>query len=271
MSNVRPLFASDIDRTLHPEGVGFVLWKALADRGLIPREVWYGEEIMRARRDLDHRRISFEAYSQVLVEGYFRLQSLKGTHPSKLIPLCRALAEEHEPHTFLFSRLLLQAAKHANYFTAAISGSPHEIVQAFAERWGFNLAIGSELHLDEDGHYTANDELTIRHYHDKEAVVRRLMAEHMFSLQGSIAIGDSFSDLSMLALVEYPVAINPTLALQAAARERGIVIVHEYDDVIIVLRPAGERGRLEEVGLHEVLPSQIADHMIGASSGRIKP
>lgn len=271
MTPMRPLFASDIDRTLHPDVLGHLLWKTLSDQGLISRDVWYGETISRARTAWEHREIPHNQYSQTLVDEYFRYEALKGMHPSQVIPVCEALAQEHGAHTCIFPRLLLAAVKHTGYFTVAISGSPQQIIDAFCQRWGFDQAIGSELHTDEAGRFTSINELTVRHFHDKAGVIHRLLADQTLSLDQSIAIGDSATDLGMLRLVEYPIAMNPSAELLAAARKHHIPVVRECDDgVIVMLRSRNDRETLEEVSVTEILPSAITQHMIQSSAGRLQ-
>ena len=54
-------------------------------------------------------------------------------------------------------------------------------------------------------------------------------------LAGSIAIGDTATDIAMLAVVENPIAFNPNDALGTAAEKNRWPIVLERKDCIYVL------------------------------------
>ena len=77
-----------------------------------------------------------------------------------------------------------------------------------------------------------------------EARAQALMdyaAEHGFDLAESVAYADSTSDLPMLEVVGFPVAVNPETRLAALARKRGWLVEH-FD------KAAGAPSRLLPIG-----------------------
>jgi phosphoserine phosphatase len=62
------------------------------------------------------------------------------------------------------------------------------------------------------------------------------MDKHGVSREGSIAIGDSGSDIAMLELVERPIAFNPTKGLFEHAKANNWEIVIERKNVVYELK-----------------------------------
>jgi phosphoserine phosphatase len=168
------------------------------------------------------------------------------------------LLGEHRSNTYLFSRLLLEAAKKEGYLAVAISGSPKQIVEPFAKDWGFDDCVGTEFRVTEDGHLTGKMDEWIHHYKNKAAVLERFVEKHGCTWEGSIAIGDSMDDAGMLKRVDYPIAMNPSNDLRAVCREAGIPMALEQGDSVILLRPANKEGLFQEVDIASILPSAIA-------------
>ena len=65
------------------------------------------------------------------------------------------------------------------------------------------------------------------------------------SLEGSVGMGDTLSDVGFLELVGIPIAFNPNRDLFDVARERGWPIVVERKDVIYNLQARLEDPVLE--------------------------
>lgn len=99
-------------------------------------------------------------------------------------------------------------------------------MQRFAKQWQFDTALGQILEA-ENGTYTGaipENKLLVRR---KGELLSGIVKENNLSWEGSVAVGDSHSDASMLALVEQPIAFNPDDALFAEAKKHGWKIVIE--------------------------------------------
>ncbi|MEK9176835.1 MAG: hypothetical protein AAB923_00910, partial [Patescibacteria group bacterium] len=64
------------------------------------------------------------------------------------------------------------------------------------------------------------------------AIVRHAMRKFGGAYRGSVAVGDTESEIPMLRLVERPIAFNPNRKLFAYAKRRGWEIVVERKDVV---------------------------------------
>jgi HAD superfamily hydrolase (TIGR01490 family) len=101
-----------------------------------------------------------------------------------------------------------------------VSSSPVEVVEPLAEFLGADDSIGTRAAVDADGNYTG--ELEFYAYGPNKAdAIRELAARAAINLAESYAYSDSITDLPMLELVGYPVAVNPDRELGRIAREHG--------------------------------------------------
>jgi phosphoserine phosphatase len=112
-----------------------------------------------------------------------------------------------------------------------ISGSPYEIVTRFAKYYGFDDFIGN-VHHQQDGKFTGG--VTV-YSHNKNIAMQKFLDKHNITSQGSIGVGDAKGDISMLEMVERPIAFNPDEALYKHAREHGWKIVVERKSIIYEL------------------------------------
>ncbi len=128
---------------------------------------------------------------------------------------------------------LLQRLKQEGYFLLALSGSQQEVVDQFAELYGFDAWIGSLYERDEKG-FTGN---MLRHVPgSKNSIIVAYAEEHGFDLSQALAIGDSASDVPLLDIVGEPIAFNPSEELLTTAREKGWQIVVERKNIAYAMR-----------------------------------
>lgn len=172
---------------------------------------------------------SFKSYEQVLVHAY--LDALTGLSVVQYNAAIESVFNEYKDQTYTYTRDLIRKLKADGYALFAISGSQQEIVSKFAEYYGFDDAIGA--HLEQlNGHFTGKIETPAL---GKQAALDKLFARHDVTKDGSIAVGDSESDLALLEAVEQPIAFNPSAGLFAIAKDRGWKVVIERKNVVYEL------------------------------------
>lgn len=133
-----------------------------------------------------------------------------------------------------YTKHLLDQLKADGYFCLAISGSQQEIAEAFAEQYGFDRCIGA-LYERKDGRFTGAVERRVpgrKH----EIIDEFLRQNPEITLEGSVAIGDSGGDISMLAMVERAIAFNPSDDLLQIAMEKGWDVVIERKNIAYIMR-----------------------------------
>lgn len=175
---------------------------------------------------------SFKAYEHVLVHAY--LEALTGLSVVQYEAAVENVFEEYKDQTYTYTRDLIRDLKAKGYTLFAISGSQQEIVSKFAAYYGFDDAIGAHLeHLD--GKFTGKIDTPAL---GKQSALDKLLARNDVSKDGSIAIGDTESDIALLEAVEQPIVFNPSAGLLKVAKQHGWKIVLERKNVIYELEPS---------------------------------
>ena len=100
-----------------------------------------------------------------------------------------------------------------------VSATLQEIVQAIADDFGFDGALGTVCEVV-DGEYTGKAVRAL-HAEAKADCIRSLAASNGLDLDACTAYSDSHTDLPFLEAVGHPVAVNPDRRLRGIAAERG--------------------------------------------------
>jgi HAD superfamily hydrolase (TIGR01490 family) len=180
---------------------------------------------------------SFKVYEQVLVNAY--LDGLSGLSVVQYNAAVETVFQKYKDQTYTYTRNMIRDLKSKGYLLFAVSGSQQEIVSLFAEYYGFDDAIGA--HLEQlNGKFTGNLKTPAL---GKQTAVDTLFARHDVIKDGSLAIGDSESDIPLLEAVEQPIAFNPSAGLFDTAKERGWKVVVERKNVVYELE-AGDGSYL---------------------------
>lgn len=225
----------DIDGTL----IRWQLYHAIADElaksGHIDAETY--ASIRNARAEWKQRKHddSFKAYEEHLVIAY-KLLLTKLTVP-RFELAAEAVFKEYKDQVYVFTRDLLKDLKKKDYVLLSISGSQSEIVEKIAKYYGFDDFVGSYYHR-KGGRFTGEFDLTV---FSKDKVLSDLIKKHNLTLEGSIAVGDSMSDMPMMKLVDRPIAFNPEKSLLAEAKKAGWEIVVERKNVIYKLEAGDDK------------------------------
>lgn len=199
---------------------------------------------------------TFDEFVRETVRAYQDDGRLRGLRVEDARFVARKVVAAYGKRVHVFTRDLAAAAAEEGMLRVAISGSIHEIVEAFAAANDVPIFFGTE-HPKEEGVFTGGN--PHEWCREKGNVVRRVAAEHDIDLGRSVAIGDSPSDAQMLELVGFPICFNPTSDLLAIAKENEWPVVFEKKDVRMVFTT--RNGRLEEGGLDDALPGWIVSKL----------
>lgn len=141
-----------------------------------------------------------------------------------------------------YTKHLLDELKQEGYFALAISGSQQEIAETFAAKYGFDACIGA-LYERKDGKFTG----TISRYVPgrKHEIIQEFLDSHSdTTLEESVAVGDSEGDISMLEMVDRPIAFNPSSGLFDKAKEAGWEIVIERKNMAYTFKKGSDGQHL---------------------------
>lgn len=250
--SIPPAAFFDIDGTWHRRQLFFYWIRVAVEMGILPKVVLsYAED---ALRNYEKRNVPWSVFVERQVNAYQGDGRLEGIRVQDAQQVARVAIERYGQKTHVFTRSLNLASKRAGFKTVAISGSLTEIVEVFCRQNNIDYWLGT-THPTKDSRYTG--ELPKEWASQKDQAVHHLAEQHGLDIDGSLAIGDSDSDIKMLELVRFPLCMNPNTHLLDEARRRRWPIVFEKKDVIALFRP-DNNGRLVEVGLSEILPIAVA-------------
>ena len=230
--------AFDIDGTLFRSGLYREVSYELTKMGKVPEEIT--SELTTKHRQWRHRLHgnAFEEFEYTMVVAFDELSThIRVTDYDQAV--AQVLAKKAE-NVYVYTRNLVKELKDQGYFLIAISGSQVDLVEPFAQKYGFDTWVGQEWERGEE-FFTGKRTKT---HTNKDVILQRLIDEHNLTLTGSVAVGDSNGDVGMLGMVERPIAFNPTAELYEKAIDNGWTIVLERKNMMYELAP-GTNGRFE--------------------------
>ncbi|HVX56126.1 MAG TPA: HAD family phosphatase [Candidatus Saccharimonadales bacterium] len=234
----RPFAVFDIDGTV----IRWQLYHALGDRlvknGQIDAAVF--QRVRDSRMNWKKRvgEDSFREYEQKLVRVF--TASLAGMRVEDFRTAADAVFDEYKDQVYTYTRDLIRRLKADNYLLFAISGSPSIVIEKLADYYGFD-DFAATNYPAKAGRLTGEQELSLGKKHE---LLEQLIAKHGASRARSIAVGDSEGDISMLAMVERPIAFNPSKQLFEHARKQGWEIIVERKNVVYELEENDGQYRL---------------------------
>ncbi|MCX6712533.1 MAG: HAD family phosphatase [Candidatus Vogelbacteria bacterium] len=228
MSNEPRKFAAfDVDGTIFRSSLLIELVEELIEAGHFPPEARASYQSP-FHRWLD-REDSYEKYIGAVVEAFTK--NIKGVAYSDFADVVKKLITEKKNRTYVYTRELVHNLKKRGYFLLAISGSPKGVLDSFCHELGFDKVYGRFYELGPGDLFTGGivDEHLIA---NKANIIHRAMTKENLTKEGSIAVGDTADDISMLEAVEKPICFNPNEKLYRYAKLNKWPIIVERKDVI---------------------------------------
>lgn len=225
----RPFAVFDIDGTLIRWQLYHAVAETLAKLGHIDPQT---HAAIREARMLWKKRTdenSFKQYEEVLVRSYDQL--ITQLSVDLFMQAAHKVFDEYKDQAYTYTRQLILDLKQQGYILFAISGSQTEIVALIAGHYGFDDFVGS-TYTHKNGFYTGNKIVAA---HSKHKILEELVKKHGVIREGSVAVGDSASDSSMLETADQPIAFNPDKSLYQTALKNGWKIVVERKNVVYEL------------------------------------
>lgn len=221
----------DIDGTIFRKNLHFELINELVWLKVFPQKV--RKTLVEVYSNwLEHEGV-YDDYRRKLVDLY--AQYIVGCSPEDVRRASRILMPFHEKRTYIFAEQLIKKFREENFYIVAISGSPLEIVEEYNRRYlKFDQVFGSVYSVGANGLYTGDADFEPTK--NKGLVAKQIIYEHHLTFDGSYGIGDTESDVSLLDLVDHPIAFNPNHNLKVAAEEKKWRIVVEKKDVIYEIK-----------------------------------
>ncbi|MBU1028645.1 HAD-IB family phosphatase, partial [Patescibacteria group bacterium] len=225
----RPIAAFDLDGTIFRGSLLDKLTERLCRTGFIPNV--FAMHMVQLFIQQNERQIPYRLYEEKLVR--LLLAALRGKKQSELIKIANLVMADAAGQTYSFTTTLLAQLRQTHDCIVVTAGMS-ETADDLAEYWGFQTCFSSVFEV-KNGLYTGGVASTVAHDKGQTLKTRLTTANHT-TLTGSIAIGDSRSDIPLLSEVEQPIAFNPDHELMNRAERERWPVVLEQKNVIYVLQ-----------------------------------
>ena len=224
----QPVAFFDIDGTIFRSSLLIELVEELVREEVFPPEARDGYQI--AKRAWQNREGNYEDYIQAVIQSY--LQHIKGVHYGTFADIGRRVVSQQSKRVYRYTRDLIQQLNAEGYFLVAISQSPKTVLDVFCHEYGFDKVYGRMYEIGPQDCFTGA--VTEEHLiQNKSTIVRRVFDRHPdLTPQGSIAVGDTDGDISLLEAVDRPICFNPNQTLYTHAKRQQWKVVVERKDVI---------------------------------------
>ncbi|OHB06329.1 MAG: hypothetical protein A3A26_03420 [Candidatus Zambryskibacteria bacterium RIFCSPLOWO2_01_FULL_47_14] len=217
----------DVDGTIFRSSFLIELVNTLIEKGIFPEEARF--EFEKEKTSWINRHGPYEHYIQAVVNVFAKY--INGTAMQDIEGIAQEVVNHQENRTYRYTRDLLAKLKSESYYLLVISHSPKFILEEFCRKHGFDKCYGTLYATDDAGKFTgevSQSELIF----NKAKILERAVEKENLTLEGSIGVGDTESDISFLSLVEKPICFNPNKALYDEARKNNWLVVVERKDVI---------------------------------------
>jgi HAD superfamily phosphoserine phosphatase-like hydrolase len=228
----RPFAVFDIDGTIIRWQLYHAIADALAKTGHIDADLF--GQARQARMQWKKRASgdAFKDYEHTLVKIYDT--ALATLAADDFMAAVRSVFDEYKEQTYTYTRDLIHSLQKQNYLLFAISASQEEVVEMLAEYYGFDAWAGSTY--GRKGNKFTDEKVPLKRSL-KVKTLQKFVDKFGATYEGSLAVGDSGSDILMLEAVEQPLAFNPDKKLFQHAQQQGWKIVLERKNMVYELEP----------------------------------
>jgi HAD superfamily hydrolase (TIGR01490 family) len=221
----------DVDGTLFRSSLLIKLVEGFIEDGVFPQAAQDGYlDQLTAWQD---RAGTYHAYIMAVVDVFHN--NLQGVPYTAFRATSERVVDEAKDHVYRYTRDLVRDLKSKGFYLLAISHSPKGILDDFCKTVGFDKVYGRFYELGPTERFTG--EMVDRHIIENKAnIVRRVVTKEGLTLEQSIGVGDTESDIPFLELVERPICFNPNSELYAWAKRTGAEVVVERKDVVYTIQ-----------------------------------
>ena len=227
MTEDRPVAVFDIDGTVFRSSLLIELVEALIEKDIFPKDA--RDTYAPAQEEWLNRTGEYGPFIKKVVESF--AEHAKGKEYGEVADTAGEIIEAKKGRTYRYTRDLIAELKGNGYYLLGISHSPKFIVDGFGYELGFDKTYGTFYETGPTDRFTGAiiDEHLIM---NKSSILKRAVEKNNLTLHGSYGVGDTESDISMLDMVETPIAFNPNRLLYRHAKQKGWKVVVERKDVI---------------------------------------
>jgi HAD superfamily hydrolase (TIGR01490 family) len=230
MSAKRKVAVFDVDGTIFRSSLLIEVVDRLIFIGAFPESA--RDEFEAKHEKWLNREGDYDEYIMAVVKTFLR--HVKGMHYKVLAKEAEFAVDQHWKRVYRYTRDLLKELKKKDYFLLAVSHSPKSILDKFCPHLGFDKVYGTMYEIGPNDAFTG-EVMDAHLIFNKAAIVKRAVEKHDLTLEDSVGVGDTESDIPFLELVAKPICFNPNAKLYRHAKREGWKVVVERKDVIYEL------------------------------------
>lgn len=230
MKKKRRVAIFDVDGTIFRSSLLIEVVEAMIHDGVFPEKSRQGYE--RSYKAWLNRTGTYEDYIEAVVRVFEK--NIKGVSYKDFMDVGDRIVREEQYKIYRHTRDFIKTLKKQKYFLLAISQSPKGMLEKFCKNLGFDKVYGRLYELGPQDRMTGKI-IDLHLIANKANIVRRAIEKENLTLERSIGIGDTESDIPFLEMVETAICFNPNMKLYKAARRNGWKVVVERKDVIYEL------------------------------------
>lgn len=223
----KPFAALDVDGTIFKSSLAEKVVDGCVAAHIFPAEPLNAVYAHKRRWQASNNEGVYQAYLHRLVRTF--ITQVAGVEVEQFNQVVKAMVAEHTVRKFAFPRKLVTAVQPSHH-VIAISGSPDMLVGPFLADLPIQATFGSRFEI-EDGKFTGG----AASVGDKATILKNLVSEGVVGLAGSIAMGDTFSDIPMLDYADTAIMFNASRTLTNYGKEFGWLRVNEVKDQVTAL------------------------------------
>lgn len=231
-SSVKPRKVAifDIDGTIFRSSLLIELVEVFIEFGVFPLSARAQYE--KEKVEWLDRKGDYESYIMAVV-GVF-MENIKGVPYQEFMRASEFVVARYRHRTYKYTEDLIKDLKKKGYFILAISKSPKGTLDLFCKEVGFDKVYGMLYETGPTDCFTGKvlEEHLIA---NKANILRRAVEKEGLTLEDSVGVGDTESDIAFLELVERPICFNPNLKLYRHAKRMEWETIVERKDVIYEL------------------------------------
>lgn len=224
---MRKVAAFDIDGTIFRSSLLIQIVDRMMEEGVFDKRA--EAEYARQKMAWLDRKGDYDAYIMAVIKVF--VANIKGIEYAVFARIAEEVVAEQKDRVYRYTRDLILKLKRKGYFLLAVSHSPKGILDHFCKRLGFDKVYGMIYETGPTDRFTGK--IVEQHLIlSKAAILQRAVLKERLTLNGSIGVGDTESDISFLDLVEEPICFNPNAKLYAHAKRNKWRVVVERKDVV---------------------------------------
>jgi phosphoserine phosphatase len=227
MQKQRKVAVFDVDGTIFRSSLFIELVERMVEKGVFNPAI--RDEYTKEHDAWWNREGTYKAYIDAMVAAFYK--HIVGVKYGDFADISREVVDKQQHRTYRYTRDLVKKLKEDGYYLVAISHSPKTILDYFCPGLGFDKTYGMMFNLDEHDAFTGEvmDKYLIM---NKANVLHRVIEKENLTLEDSVAVGDTETDISLFEMVENPICFNPNAGLYERAKAGKWEVVVERKDVV---------------------------------------